>query len=108
MSTSPKPSTPASLSATWVPQNAWGEGYVAELSLTAGAAVKAWSVSFEAPGTTAVTNAWGMSCSLSGTTVTCTGTEWAASLAPGQNVRVGLQAAATSAPTAPRLSVSAS
>ncbi len=81
---------------------------MAELALTAGAAVKGWSVSFEAPGTTAVTNAWGMSCSLSGTTVTCVGSDWAASLAAGQSVRVGLQATATRAPTAPKLAVSAS
>ncbi|MEV7875220.1 cellulase family glycosylhydrolase [Microbacterium sp. NPDC089188] len=106
-STSPKPSA-TSLSATWVPQSAWGEGYVAELSLTAGAAVKSWSVSFEAPGTSAVTSAWGMSCSVAGITVTCTGSDWAAALAPGQSVRVGFQAAATTAPTAPTLRVSAS
>ena len=107
-STTPKPTASPGLAATWIPQSAWGEGYVAELSLTASGAVKRWTVSFDAPGTTAVTSAWGMSCAVSGTKVTCTGSDWAAALGAGQSVRVGLQASATAAPKAPKLSVSAS
>lgn len=108
-SASPKPGTGApGLTATWVPQSTWGEGYVAELTVTATGPVKKWSVSFDAPGTTAVSNAWGMSCSVAAGRVTCTGTDWAAALAPGQTVRVGLQAAATRAPSAPTLTVAAS
>ncbi|MEX8033545.1 cellulase family glycosylhydrolase [Microbacterium sp. 20-116] len=106
----PKPgaSAAAGITATWVPQSTWGEGYVAELTVTATGPVKKWSVSFDAPGTTAVSNAWGMSCSVAAGRVTCTGSAWAAALAPGQSVRVGLQAAATRAPSAPKLIVTAS
>ncbi|WP_144781982.1 cellulase family glycosylhydrolase [Microbacterium sp. BH-3-3-3] len=125
---SPKPSTPvppspaptpkpgagtapgarAGITATWVPQSTWGEGYVAELTVTATGPVTKWSVSFDAAGTTAVSNAWGMRCSVAAGRVTCTGADWAASLAPGQTVRVGLQAAATRAPSSPKLTLSAS
>jgi len=106
----PKPGTNAAagITATWVPQSTWGEGYVAELTVTATGPVKKWSVSFDAPGTAAVTNAWGMRCSVAAGRVTCTGSDWAAALAPGQTVRVGLQAAATRAPSAPKLTVAAS
>lgn len=104
----PGTSAPAGITATWVPQSTWGEGYVAELTVTATGRVKTWSVSFDAPGTTAVTNAWGMRCSVAAGRVTCTGSDWAAALAPGQTVRVGLQAAATRAPSAPKLTVAAS
>ncbi|WP_150951537.1 cellulase family glycosylhydrolase [Microbacterium testaceum] len=117
--TSPSPTpTPGAtaapgITATWVPQSTWGEGWVAELTVTATGPVKTgpvktWSVSFDAPGTTAVSNAWGMRCSVASARVTCTGIEWAASLAPGQTVRVGLQAVATRAPSNPKLTLSAS
>jgi endoglucanase len=76
--------------------------------VTATGPVSRWQVSFEAPGTTSVSNAWGMSCRLSGTTVTCQSADWASTLAPGQTVRVGLQAVATKAPSSPKLSVAAS
>lgn len=102
------PVAPAELTATWVPQSTWGEGYVAELTVTATGPVRNWSVSFDAAGTTAVSNAWGMSCAVAAGRVTCTGAGWAATLAPGQTVRVGLQAAATRAPSAPKLTASAS
>ena len=76
--------------------------------MTATGPVKQWSVSFDAPGTTAITNAWGIGCAITGTRVTCTGREWAQTLTPGQNVRVGFQAAATRAPQSPTLTLSAS
>lgn len=98
---------PAAVTATWIPQSAWGEGYVSELTVTATTPVAGWTVAWESPGATAVTNAWGMTCLLRSSTVTCRGEGWAASLAPGQTVRVGLQMAATAAPATPRLSVSA-
>jgi len=104
----PGTNAPAGITATWVPQSTWGEGYVAELTVTATGRVKTWSVSFDAPGTTAVSNAWGMRCSVAAGRVRCTGSDWAAALAPGQTVRVGLQAAATRAPSAPKLTVAAS
>ncbi|MDI9892887.1 cellulase family glycosylhydrolase [Microbacterium sp. IEGM 1404] len=106
----PKPTVstaPAAVTATWIPQSAWGEGYVSELTVTAATPVAGWTVSWESPGATAVTNAWGMTCLLRSSTVTCRGEGWAGSLASGQTVRVGLQMAATAAPAAPRLSVSA-
>jgi endoglucanase len=107
----PKPtgvSGSAAISATWIPQSTWGEGYVAELTVTAtGGPVTAWTVSWSSPGATAVVNAWGMTCGIRSSTVTCRGDAWAAALAPGQTVRVGLQMAATSAPDSPRLTVTA-
>ncbi|KTR86176.1 hypothetical protein NS220_18350 [Microbacterium testaceum] len=81
---------------------------MAEVEVTATGTVSRWQVSFEAPGTTEVSNAWGMSCALDGSTVTCRGADWAAALTPGQTVRVGLQAKATRAPSSPKLSVRAS
>ncbi|CAH0326922.1 Chitinase 63 [Microbacterium sp. Bi128] len=78
------------------------------MTVTATGTVGAWTVSWESPGATAVTNAWGMECGIRSSTVTCRGAEWAGSLAPGQTVRVGVQMAAPSAPSAPRVSVSAS
>lgn len=107
-SSSPKPSSSAALRAEWIPQSAWGEGYVAELALTAAGSVKAWTVTFDAPGTTAITSAWGMTCSVTGSRVTCAGDGYGAVLSSGQTVRVGLQAAATRAPTSPKLTVAAS
>lgn len=104
----PGANAPAGITATWLPQSTWGEGYVAELTVTATGRVKTWSVSFDAPGTTAVSNAWGMTCAVAAGRVTCTGSDWAAALAPGQTVRVGLQAAASRAPSAPKLTVAAS
>ncbi|MDR6690808.1 endoglucanase [Microbacterium sp. 1154] len=104
----PGTSAPAGITATWIPQSTWGEGYVAELTVTATGRVKTWSVSFDAPGTTAVSNAWGMTCAVAAGRVTCTGSDWAAALAPGQTVRVGLQAAASRAPSAPKFTVAAS
>ncbi|SDO67269.1 endoglucanase [Microbacterium testaceum StLB037] len=102
------PGASAGITATWVPQSTWGEGYVAELTVTATGPVTKWSVSFDAAGTTAVSNAWGMRCSVAAGRVTCTGADWAATLAPGQTVRVGLQAAATRAPSPAKLTLSAS
>lgn len=102
------PGASAGITATWVPQSTWGEGYVAELTVTATGPVTKWSVSFDAAGTTAVSNAWGMKCSVAAGRVTCTGADWAATLAPGQTVRVGLQAAATRAPSPAKLILSAS
>ncbi|MFJ4037990.1 cellulase family glycosylhydrolase [Microbacterium sp. NPDC090007] len=104
----PAPSAPAGITATWIPQSTWGEGYVVELSVTATGPVKNWSVSFDAPGTTAITNAWGVGCTISGTRVTCAGRDWTQALTAGQTVRVGFQAAATRAPQSPPLTLSAS
>ena len=110
---SPRPTAsatpkPGGVSASWIPQSSWGEGYVAEVTVTASGAVSGWTLSFAAPGTTAIANAWGMSCTVAGSTVTCRGSDWAAALAPGQTVRVGLQAVATQAPSSPPLTVAAS
>ncbi|RWR23170.1 glycoside hydrolase family 5 protein, partial [Microbacterium enclense] len=106
----PKPTAspaPASVAVAYLPQSAWGEGYVSELTVTAAGPVTSWTASWESPGARAVVNAWGMTCSVASSTVTCRGDGWAASPAPGQTVRVGLQVAASSAPTSPRLTVTA-
>ncbi|MFN4170032.1 MAG: cellulose binding domain-containing protein, partial [Pannonibacter phragmitetus] len=87
---------------------AWGDGYVADLTVTAARTVDRWTVSWSSPGATSIVNAWGMDCRLSGSTITCTGAGWAAALAPGQTVRAGLQVASTRVPTAPTLTVTSS
>ena len=102
------PATNSGLDAQWVLQSSWGEGYVADVVLTATASVSTWSVSWESPGATAVANSWGMDCTVHGQRITCTGASWAASLAPGQSVRVGLQVSSSGEPTAPALTVRSS
>lgn len=103
----PTPVAPAgSLRAEWKLQSAWQDGYVADLTMTAPAAVSGWKVSWPSPAATSVVNAWGMSCTNGGGVITCTGADWAGPLAAGQTVQVGLQVAATSAPARPTLTVS--
>lgn len=109
----PKPTTPPSSAAnaagvrvSYLTQSAWGEGYVAQISVTGVKKTgKAWSVSWASPGITRVTNSWGLSCSIAKSVVTCKGSDWAAVVAPGQTVTVGLQAAASKAPTKPVITV---
>ncbi|MFC7927225.1 cellulase family glycosylhydrolase [Microbacterium laevaniformans] len=96
----------APVSATWMLQSAWQDGYVAEFTVTASRAVGGWTISWSSPGATQVVNAWGMTCAVASGTITCTGKDWAGPLAAGQSVRVGLQVAATAAPSSPRLTVS--
>lgn len=84
-------------------QSAWQDGYVAEFTVAAAGAVPGWTISWPSPSATQIVNAWGMSCALASGTITCSGTDWAGSLAAGQTVRVGLQVAATSAPTDPAI-----
>lgn len=95
----------APVSATWMLQSAWQDGYVAEFSVSASRAVAGWTISWSSPGATQVVNAWGMSCTVASGSITCTGKDWAGALAAGQSVRVGLQVAAASAPVSPRLTV---
>lgn len=95
----------APVSATWMLQSAWQDGYVAEFTVTASRAVGGWTISWSSPGATQVVNAWGMTCAVASGTITCTGKDWAGPLAAGQSVRVGLQVAATAAPSSPRLTV---
>lgn len=104
---SPGPTAPAPAGGRvqWLLQSAWGAGYVAEFLVEAGAAASSWSVSWDSPAATAVVNSWGMDCTLSAGRITCTGTGWAQSLTPGQSVRVGLQVAASAAPSAPAVSL---
>ncbi|WP_423137456.1 cellulase family glycosylhydrolase [Microbacterium sp. HMH0099] len=109
-SPTPKPTTtpaPARVSATWILQNSWRGGYVAEFDVTAATAAKSWTVSWESRGAVSITNTWGMSCSIKSSIITCKGSGWATSLAPGQTVRVGLQVAATRTPSSPKLTVTA-
>jgi endoglucanase len=53
---------PRPVSATWMLQSAWQDGYVAEFTVTASRAVGGWTISWSSPGATQVVNAWGMSC----------------------------------------------
>lgn len=95
----------APVTATWMLQSAWQDGYVAEFTVTASRPVGGWTISWSSPQATQVVNAWGMSCAVASGSISCTGKDWAGALAPGQSVRVGLQVAAGSAPTNPSLTV---
>jgi endoglucanase len=106
----PSPGPSAGVSATWMLQSAWGEGYVTEFTVTAAKTTTQWSISWTSPGAASVVNSWGMSCTIASpgkttSTITCTGSDWAAQLVPGQTVRIGLQVAAPSAPSSPKLTV---
>ncbi|WP_159499670.1 cellulase family glycosylhydrolase [Microbacterium sp. 18062] len=108
----PEPSAPApsgDTAAEWILQSAWGEGYVAEFVVTAGAApARSWTISWVSPGATEVVNSWGMDCTVVESRITCTGAGWATTLAAGQSVRAGLQVSAPSAPSAPQIEVRSS
>ena len=91
--------SPAALSGSLEPTSVWGQGYVANVVVTAASHQSGWTASWTSPTATGIVNAWGMDCSLAGSTITCDGAGWAASLSPGQTMTVGLQVAATSAPT---------
>lgn len=97
----------AAVSATWMLQSAWQDGYVAEFTVSASRSVGGWTIAWASPKATQIVNAWGMSCALSSGTITCTGKDWAGPLAAGQSVRVGLQVAASGAPSNPALTVTA-
>ncbi|MCS5715485.1 cellulase family glycosylhydrolase [Herbiconiux sp. CPCC 205716] len=103
----PTPTTPgAPAQATWALQSAWGEGYVADLTITASSPITGWTVTWPDPAVTSITNSWGMTCTaVPKTSITCTGTDWAAAPASGQSVRVGLQVVAAKAPTSPALTL---
>ncbi len=103
----PDPANPGAVSAKWQPGSSWASGYVANIDVTATAAVTGWTVSWASPGTTRVVNSWGMRCSVASGTVSCTGTDWASKLAAGQTVHVGLQASGGPAPSSPRLTATA-
>ncbi|MBF4571582.1 cellulase family glycosylhydrolase [Herbiconiux sp. VKM Ac-1786] len=101
----PAPTAPAA-TAAWALQSAWGEGYVADVTVTATTKLSGWTVTWPDPTVTSIANSWGMSCTaVPKTSITCTGADWAAALTPGQSVRVGLQVTAPKAPTSPTLTV---
>ena len=99
--------TPAAgATVAWNLQSSWGAGYVADLVVTGTTGVSGWTVSWPDTTATGIVNAWGMTCTLEvKVSVTCTGADWAGRVASGQSVRVGLQVAASGAPTAPKLTV---
>ncbi len=97
--TSPGTTTGSGVSASWMLQSAWGNGYVAESIVTARQAVSGWTISWPDGGATSVANAWGMTCSVGAGRVTCSGADWGAAIPAGGTVRVGLQV--TGSGTAP-------
>ncbi|MCS5498837.1 cellulase family glycosylhydrolase [Cnuibacter physcomitrellae] len=107
----PKPTTPPTgtpVTGKWTLQSSWGEGYVAEIELTAAAKTAGWTVTWPDTAATSVVNSWGMDCTVKPkTSITCTGKDWAGPLQPGQTVRVGLQVAAPKAPASPKLTITA-
>lgn len=110
--TAPGPETPrtsGALTVQWNLQSDWQTGYVAEFQVSASQAVNGWTVSFPNPTATAVVGAWGMRCSVASGVVGCTSDgDWASRIPPGGSIRVGLQVAATRAPTDPALTITSS
>ncbi|GAA5039384.1 cellulase family glycosylhydrolase [Microbacterium fluvii] len=98
-------SNAAGVKVSWQTQSAWADGYVAQVAVTAPQGAKSWSLTWSSAKATGIVNSWGMTCSVAKAVITCAGSDWAATLAKGQTVNVGLQVAATSAPTSPALTI---
>ncbi|WP_434156600.1 cellulase family glycosylhydrolase [Clavibacter nebraskensis] len=99
----PEPQPSGSATATYKLDGSWPTGYTSELVITAKSAVSSWTVSWDSPGITAVTNSWGMKCTVASSRITCTGDGWAAKIPAGQTMHVGLNVAGTQAPSNPVL-----
>ncbi|MEJ3747948.1 cellulose binding domain-containing protein [Actinomycetes bacterium KLBMP 9797] len=70
----------------------WQTGFVAEVRITAEAAVDGWTVRFTFPGDQRITNAWNATVSQDGARVTATSLDWNRRVAAGGSVSFGFQA----------------
>lgn len=96
----------AVVTATWLLQSAWAEGYVAEVVLTSKSGAKSWSVTWPDTKATGIASAWGMDCTVKkGVSITCSGVDYGAAVLAGQKTRAGLQVLSTKAPASPQLTV---
>ena len=95
--TTAAPTTPTvgTLSCTfgYTVSNQWGNGFVAEVRVTAGSApVNGWTLRFTFPGDQAITNAWNASVTQSGGQVSAVNQDYNASIPAGGSATFGFQA----------------
>ncbi|WP_017605930.1 cellulase family glycosylhydrolase [Nocardiopsis alkaliphila] len=68
----------------------WGSGHQAEVTITAGTALEAWTVTWELPAGESVNQSWGARVTTSGGTVTATNAAYNGALAQGESTSFGL------------------
>lgn len=89
--TSAPPTAGGGLSGGWTVSSTWAEGYVAQLTVTAGSARTGWKLSWPDAAATSIAGSWGMTCTVAGGSITCASSDWTNMLDAGQTVTVGVQ-----------------
>jgi endoglucanase len=98
----------ATCTATFAYASQWGNGFTANVTVTAGsAATKTWRVTWTWGGSQAITNSWNATVTSSGTAVTATNLSYNGAIAAAGNTAFGFQASFSGTNTAPTLSCSA-
>ena len=82
----------AKVSAQWLLQSTWQQGYVTEFELRGESGASNWGISWSDPGVTKILSSWGANCTVVvNHSVSCTGADWAMNLPAGQTARIGVQ-----------------
>src|SRR5690242_6906692 len=91
------------LTATFTRSSDWGTGFVANYTVTNGssAAVNGWTLQFDLPTTTTLTDAWNGVMTRAGTHYTVRNESWNGTIAPGASVTVGFDGTYSGAKTDP-------
>ena len=98
----------ATCTATFAYASQWGNGFTANVTVTAGsAATKTWRVTWTWGGSQAITNSWNATVTSSGTAVTATNLSYNGAIAAAGNTAFGFQASFSGTNTVPTLSCSA-
>jgi len=85
----------------------WAGGFTANVAVTAGSsAISSWSVGFNLPSGSAITNSWSATITTSGTSVTATNASYDGSLGAGQSTSFGFQGTDSGTITPPSISCS--
>jgi len=98
----------ATCTATFAYASQWGNGFTANVTVTAGsAAIKTWRVTWTWGGNQAISNSWNATVTSGGTAVTATNLSYNGAVAAGGHGAFGFQASFSGTNTAPTLSCSA-
>jgi len=98
----------ATCTATFAYASQWGNGFTANVTVTAGsAAIKTWRVTWTWGGNQAISNSWNATVTSGGTAVTATNLSYNGAVAAGGHTAFGFQASFSGTNTAPTLSCSA-
>jgi endoglucanase len=98
----------ATCTATFAYASQWGNGFTANVTVTAAsAATKTWRVTWTWGGSQAITNSWNATVTSSGTAVTATNLSYNGAIAAAGNTAFGFQASFSGTNTVPTLSCSA-